>query len=141
MKSKLINKLVLAILMLMPLAVSAQEYSVIVHPSNEAAFDSEEVKRIFLVKQKTFSNGKQALPVSIKPPSDKRDAFHSKILEKTDSQLRTYWAMLVFSGKAVPAKEVENEREVVELVATNPNVIGYVSSSAVNEQVKQVLNF
>lgn len=119
----------------------AQSYSVIVHPSNNADFDADIVKRIFLAKQKTFSDGKRAFPANIKPPSDKRDAFQDKILHKSDNQVRTYWAMLVFSGKAIPAKLVETEEQMLDLVAHNPGVIGYVSANSVNDRVKAVLEF
>ena len=122
-------------------AALAENYSVIVHPSNNAPFDSGTVQRIFLSKEKTFSNGNPAIPIDIKPPSDQRENFREIIIQKSASQIRSYWTMLVFSGKGAPPKEAASEKEVADLVAKKPNMIGYVSSSIVSPDVKVVLTF
>jgi len=44
-------------------------------------------------------------------------------------------------GKGTPPKELENDSEVIKMVAANPNTIGFVSASAVSDDVKVVLNF
>lgn len=119
----------------------ADEFVVIVHPSNDAQLDKGTVQRIFLAKEKVFSDSKEAIPVNIEMSSPERQAFNSNIINKNDSQIRSYWSMLVFSGKGAPPKEVPDEKAMLELVATNPNVIGYVSQDQVNDSVKVVLPF
>jgi len=123
-----------------PLAM-AEGYSVIVHPSNSAEFDKGTVERIFLSKEKTFTNGQQAVPIEIQQPSTHRDYFQETIIRKTDSQVRSYWAMLMFSGKGTPPKEVASEAEVLELISKNPNTLGYIPSDMVTADVKVVLSF
>ncbi|MCK5790753.1 MAG: phosphate ABC transporter substrate-binding protein [Alcanivorax sp.] len=131
----------LVALMLHAPPVFAEQYAVIVHPSNAADFDSNIIGRIFLTKQKTFSTGADAIPIELKHPSKSRQLFHQKIIKKSDAQIRSYWTMLLFSGKGTPPKEVPSEQKVLELVAGNPNMVGYVSAQAVNDQVKVVLRF
>lgn len=123
-----------------PLAM-AESYSVIVHPSNNADFDKGTVERIFLSKEKTFTNGQPAVPIEIQQPSEHRDYFQETIIRKTDSQVRSYWAMLVFSGKGTPPKEVASEAEVLELISKNPNTLGYIPTSMVTPNVKVILSF
>lgn len=119
----------------------AEDFVVIVHPSNDAQLDKDTVQRIFLSKEKAFTNGKEAIPVNIQAPAEQRAAFDKNIIDKNESQMRSYWSMVVFSGKGTPPKEVPDEKAVVELVATNPNVIGYVSSDQVTDKVKAVFAF
>lgn len=123
-----------------PLAM-AEGYSVIVHPSNTGDFDKNAVARIFLSKEKTFPNGQQALPVDIKPPSEHHDYFQKTIIDKTDNQLQSYWAMVVFSGKGTPPKEVDSAAQMLKLVSENPNLMGYIPSSMVTSEVRMVLSF
>ncbi|WP_205623836.1 hypothetical protein [Pseudoalteromonas rubra] len=40
------------------------EVVVIVHPSNDSSFDKDEIKKIFLGKTKSFSNGRNAILIS-----------------------------------------------------------------------------
>jgi len=62
-------------------------------------------------------------------------------VKKTQSQYTAYWAKLMFTGKGIPPKEIESEKELVMLVSKNPNLIGYVDASAVTDDVRVVARF
>ena len=49
------------------------------------------------------------------------------------------WSRLVFSGRALPPKELGSDADVVKAVAADPSAVGYVDSSAVNSSVRAVL--
>lgn len=119
----------------------ADTYAVIVHPDNNANFDPDVVARIFLSKEKTFSNGEQAVPLHINRDSEIRSLFMSAFIGKSDSQVRSYWTMLLFSGKGHPPKEVESSADMIDLIANNVNLIGYVRADEVTDKVKVVANF
>lgn len=121
--------------------VYADGFVVIVHPSNDSRLDKGTVQRIFLSKEKSFSNGKEAVPINIEAPADPRQAFDQNIIEKNESQIRSYWSTVMFSGKGAMPKEVPDQQEVLKLVASTPNAIGYVSSDQVTDKVKVVLPF
>lgn len=142
MKRELKTLLTLSIMLFgfNPLAM-AEGYSIIVHPSNGASFDRGTVERIFLSKEKTFTNGQPAVPIELQQPSTHRNYFQESIIRKTDSQVRSYWAMLMFSGKGTPPKEVASESDVVNLVSKNPNMLGYIPSRLVTPDVTVVLEF
>ncbi|ACK45809.1 conserved hypothetical protein [Shewanella baltica OS223] len=114
---------------------------VIVNPSNTDAIDQKSIENIFLGKTKTFSGGAQAVPVNLDSAMPLRETFDTKVLGKSSSQLKSYWSQKVFTGKGTPPKEVSSGAEMIKLVASNPNIIGYIDSSEANDSVKVIAEF
>lgn len=114
--------------------------AVIVHPSNGDSIDKKAIENIYLGKTKSFPGGSQAVPVNLEG-GPVREAFDSNVLGKSSSQLKSYWSQKVFTGKGTPPKEVTTPDEVIGLVSSNPNIIGYIDSSQVNGSVKVVAEF
>lgn len=117
------------------------EISVVVHPSNAASLDQSVISRIFLGKLKSFPGGEQAVPINQAESSATTDSFNKSVLKKSGSQLKAYWSKLVFTGKGTPPKVMASDQEVIDLVKSNPNIIGYVDSSAVTGDVKVIATF
>ena len=63
------------------------------------------------------------------------------MLNKSGSQLKSYWSKLVFTGKGTPPKVVANDAEVISLISANPNLIGYIDAAAVTGTVKVIAKF
>lgn len=61
------------------------------------------------------------------------------MLNKSANQLKAYWSKLVFTRKGNPPKEVKTDQEVITLVSANPDLIGYVDVSSVNDSIRVVL--
>ncbi|MGE6315219.1 phosphate ABC transporter substrate-binding protein [Shewanella baltica] len=114
---------------------------VIVNPSNTDAIDQKSIENIFLGKTKTFPRGAQAVPVNLDSAMPLRETFDTKVLGKSSSQLKSYWSQKVFTGKGTPPKEVSSGAEMIKLVASNPNIIGYIDSSEANDSVKVIAEF
>ena len=115
------------------------EIAVIVHPS--AGVDSltqDDVARLFLGKSKSFPSGGQAVPINQNEGSAARDKFNESVCKKNASQYKAYWSQLVFTGKGTPPKDAGDDAAVKALIAANPNMIGYIDSSAVDATVKVV---
>lgn len=136
---KLLQKIALTTLMLgfMGSTVFA-EVAVIVNKSNNATISTDDIERIFLGKDKSFSDGSSAIPVNLNTSAAVRESFDDKALGKSTNQTKAYWSKLVFSGKGNPPKEVDSEAEMIELVSKNPSVIGYVDASNVTDAVRVV---
>jgi ABC-type phosphate transport system substrate-binding protein len=117
---------------------SLADIVVVVHPSNNAELDIKSVQRIFLGKEKKFSNGKEALPVNQVPSSAARSTFDTDTLGRSSTQIAAYWSKLVFTGKGIPPKELDNNEAVLAIVADNPNAIGYLDSASVSGAVKVI---
>lgn len=122
-------------------SVAQAEVAIVVHPSNAASIDQSSIARIFLGKMKSFPGAGQAVPLNQSESNAATAEFNSKVLKKSGSQLKAYWSKLVFTGKGTPPKAIVSDAEVIKLVSTNPNMIGYVDSSAVTENVKVVGKF
>jgi ABC-type phosphate transport system substrate-binding protein len=117
------------------------DVAVIVHPSQTfAAMSADDVSRIFLGKTNNFPGGVQAIAVNQDDGSATRVKFNETICKKNASQYKAYWSQLMFTGKGTPPKDVGKDAAVKALVAANPNMVGYIDSSAVDATVKVVLN-
>lgn len=139
---KLLKSSCAALLISMASSAAFAEVSVIVSASNpNANIDQNTVSKIFLGKTKSFPDGTQTVPVDQNEGSAAREAFNDQILNKSDSQLKSYWSRLIFTGKGTPPKESGTDAEIKALVANNPNIIGYIDSAAVDGTVKVVHKF
>lgn len=117
------------------------EISIIVHPQNRNAIDEKYLQRIFLGKVETFPDGMEAVPIAQAPNTPSAKYFNHSILKKDEEQLNSYWARIIFTGKGRPPKAVISDAKVLELVSQNPNLVGYVDSSAVTGAVKVISKF
>ena len=138
---KIFLKIAASILVLLPSLVLA-EVVVIVHPSNAVgSMSSEQVSQLFLGKVGTFAGGGSAIVIDQKEGLAVRDSFYGKVANKNAAQMNAYWSQLIFTGKGQPPKAVADGIEVLELVADNPNLIGYIDASEVDDTVKVVASF
>lgn len=116
---------------LLALASLAQaEVAVIVNPGASKAPSQAEVANIFLGKDKSMKG------VDQKDWSATKNTFYNVVTNKSESQLKSYWSGLVFTGKGQPLPSVVGDAEVVARVAAEADAIGYVDSAAVNDSVK-----
>ncbi len=117
------------------------EVEIIVHPSNASAMDKDAIKRIFLGKTRAFPGGGEAVPVSLKEGSPENADFTKSVLSKTPKQLKAYWAKMVFTGKGTPPRQMDSPSKLLELIAANPSLIGFVPAGTANATVKVVGKF
>lgn len=117
------------------------EYVVVVNPGNASPIEKKDIENLFLGKTKSFPDGSSAHPVNQQETADIRAAFDTNVLGKSSAQMKAYWAKLVFTGKAVPLKELASDAEVISTVAGDPAAIGYVDSKSVTGSVKVVTQF
>jgi ABC-type phosphate transport system substrate-binding protein len=137
-----IKQTILALLLSTASLIASAETAVIVAANNaNGAIDKTTVSKIFLGKTKSFPDGSQAVPIDQDDGSAVRENFNSSILGKSSSQLKSYWSRLIFTGKGTPPKQLGTDADVKSLVSSNPNMIGYIDSSAVDSSVKVVLKF
>lgn len=118
-------------LALLGVAVLAQaEVSVIVNPGATKAPSQSEVANIFLGKDKSMKG------VDLKDWTPTKESFYSAVTNKNESQLKSYWSGLIFTGKGQPMASVADDAAVVAKVAAEADAIGYIDSAAVNDSVK-----
>ncbi|MEJ2613087.1 MAG: phosphate ABC transporter substrate-binding protein, partial [Candidatus Thiodiazotropha sp.] len=98
-----------------------------------------QVSNIFLGKTSSFPNGDKAIAIDQKDGSSEWIDFYKKVSGKSGSQLKSYWAKLIFSGRKQPPKQLADSSEVKKSVSSNPSQISYIAEEAVDSSVKVVL--
>lgn len=139
------RRLTLRLLLLLTAGLSSlpalAEYVIIVHPDTNVNLTQQDVERIFLAKTKTFPQGGIATPVNCLEGEKIRVTFDQRVIGKNESQMKSYWAKLIFTGKALPIKQLSCDREIVEFVAKHPGAIGYVDINSADNSVRKLFSF
>lgn len=103
------------------------------------ALSKDEAAALYLGKTSTLPAGGSAKLYDLADSNPQREKFYQAATGKSASQVKSVWSRLVFSGRAVPPKELGNDAAMVKAVAADPSAVGYVDSSAVNGSVRAVL--
>ncbi len=121
-------------------AQSAIGFKVVVHPSNPTTeLSRAEISRLFLKKDTLWDHAGTVAPVDLVPNNRTRQRFSKAIHGREVRRVQSYWLRLIFSGRAAPPPELDQERQVLEFVANDRQAIGYVSSTTtVGKDVKVV---
>jgi ABC-type phosphate transport system substrate-binding protein len=114
------------------------EVAIIVNTGNSSQISDNDIKRMFLGKNKKFANGESVKAINLKSGNEIRSDFEKKVLGKSSSQVKAYWSKLIFSGKAKPLKEFASDSEVISWVSSTPNAIAYIDASKVDDSVKVI---
>jgi len=117
------------------------DVAIVVHPSNTSDFNKSTIKKLFLGKSKSFSNGRVALLLSSSATAAATKEFNKKVIGKSNSQVNAYWSKMIFTGKGTPPQQLPSPAEIVSAISVNPDAIGYMDTSAVTSAVKVVATF
>lgn len=140
-------RLFLAILLALPPALSikasfaqAETPIVIVAGAGSAISElsKEQAEQLYLGRASTLRGG---TPVSLAdlPPGPTRDRFYAKLTGKNPSQVRAHWSRMVFTGRALPPREVADAEQLRSLLAADPDLIGYLPTTAADDRLKILL--
>lgn len=121
-------------------ACAAQaEMVVIVNPDSGVEFlNDNDLINIYMGHYQKLPSGITAFPVDL---TSERESFYSELVNKTLPEINSYWARLVFSGRASPPRQVRDPAEMVDIVGSNRGAIGYVDRALVNDSVTIVYTF
>ena len=112
---------------------------VVVNPSNPVEQLSHgEVVDIYMGRRATFPDGRTALPVDLPSDSPLRASYYQLLVDKTVPQINSYWARLLFTGRATPPRVLSDLASVLETVGENRDAIGYADSDHLSPGVKVV---
>ena len=122
-------------------SIASAEVAVIVNPDNGDEISKDYVQKIYLAKTKVFPSGHTAIPVDQTEGSATRIEFLTKVIEKDEAQMKSYWTRLIFTGKGVPPNALADDSKVKDLVSRNPDAIGFIDAASVDGTVKVVGKF
>ena len=123
-------KTTLAGLALAATAAQAEVAVIVSAKSTATTMKADEIASIYLGKSNAMKPVDNATPV--------RAQFYSRVAGRDEGQVKAIWSKLVFTGKAMPPKELPSSAEVVKAVAADPNAIGYIDKTAIDPTVKVV---
>lgn len=104
---------------------------IVVHTSNTAdSVSKAKVADLFLKRVTRWENGRVVTAVDQSEKSPVRTSFTKDLLGKEVAWVKSYWQKMIFSGRATPPAELPSDQEVLNLVRTNPDAIGYVADTA-----------
>lgn len=110
--------------------------------ANKAAktFDvtNDQLKQLFLDETTIVVNGVKLRPIDAPPGSDVRRDFYKIVAQRSNTQMKSYWARMVFTGKGVPPETSASELEVEKTVAQSEQKIGYLSHKPTDPNVQIV---
>lgn len=106
--------------------------------SSVKSLSKSDVAALYLGKTTSLPGGGHAKLYDLADANPGREMFYQAATGKSASQVKSVWSRLVFSGRALPPKELSNDAAVVKAVAADPDAIGYVNASAVDGSVQTV---
>jgi ABC-type phosphate transport system substrate-binding protein len=122
-----------------PAATGELELAVIVHPSRAAQLTPETVKRIYLKRQRFWSDGHAIVAINQEVATPAREAFTRLVFGDEAVRLPAYWNEQYFHG-VLPPIILGSEEAVVRYVASRPDAIGYVDARHVDASVATALS-
>lgn len=107
----MVKKFLLCLALSLFAGLAAAEYAVIVN--KDLPFDSLElieIQNIYLAKTGSFPDGSWVIPVDQEKGTPQRLAFYESVLERSESQIKSYFSRLVFTGKGSPPEPLKAMR-------------------------------
>ena len=102
-----------------------------------AEINKSDLAEIFTGASTSFSDGSQAVPVTLKG-GPVHEAFLKEYVGKKELLFRGNWRVLVFEGKGTMPKAFAGDEELLHYIATVPGAIGYVGTAPHGGQVKVI---
>jgi ABC-type phosphate transport system substrate-binding protein len=134
-----LSKYYFIVLVLIAAASTQAQVAVIANKSvSESSISSGKLNDIYSLRAKTWGNGKEIVPVTLKSENESVKKFFSAF-GKSLMEMKKLWMKLQLTGEGQPPASVGSEDEVVSKVASTPGAIGFVSSDKVNSSVKVLL--
>ncbi len=113
---------------------------VITHNSNPIpGLTVEELGRIYLGKQKKFTNGEYIKLSSQAPGSAIRKRFFKEVLDMSEDKVDRYWAKRKYVRNVPFPVKLKGDAAVKAWVASTPNSLGYIDSGSLDHSVKILL--
>ncbi|HEX6088307.1 MAG TPA: hypothetical protein VF266_27495 [Thermoanaerobaculia bacterium] len=115
-------------------------FRVVVHASNPVvSMTRAELSAIYMKRTRSWADGSEIVPVDHAQLSPLRERFSRAVHGKSVAYVTRYWQRLIFSGRAVPPRELRSDAAVLELVRRHAEGIGYVDArTPLGEGVKAI---
>jgi hypothetical protein len=102
-------------------------FRVVVHASNPVvAVTRGELSAIYMKRTRSWPDRREIVPVEPLSTSRVRERFSRVVHGKSVAFVTRYWQRLIFSGRAIPPRELRSDAAVLAFVRTHADSIGYI---------------
>lgn len=98
----------------------------------------QDVARLFLGKKMIVADGNKLVPLNLSESDPIYEEFSRRVLKKSVSQLRAYWAKLIFTGKARPPTVVSRE-QLIDSITNDSSYIGYLDEKKEEYNIRWII--
>lgn len=135
--SRLLRHFSAMLVLAVVLPPAAADVVVVVSPQNPlSSMSRRQVEDIFLGKSQRFPDGRPAVPFDQVAGSGAQAEFYQFVSGKRASEIKAYWAKMIFTGRGQPPAAVGNDAQMKQALAAQPNAVGYLDRQAVDASVK-----
>jgi hypothetical protein len=113
------------------------QVSVVVSASSPARPSERDIVEMFVGLRTRWPDGRRVQLVD-QEETPAGHQFYSAFLRQPASRVRRELTRLVFSGEALPVWRLDGSPAVKRAVAANPQSIGYIATSSLDETVREV---
>lgn len=98
------------------------------------SLEQSQIKNIFLGKLAKWPDGSSVKFVTLR--GETHSKFLKRYIQRTESQYKTYWKKMLFTGKGLPPKQYETSDEVIHHIAGMEGAVGYIEKEAATDDIK-----
>lgn len=117
----------------------AEDLLLVTHSDSNISISRDHLKRLFFGKISSLPNGRKVTAVVFTKNELQFQQFTKKYLGRTSQQIRSFWAKQLFTGKGTLPVQVKSMQEMIELVSSSDEYIGYIPADALQAPL-QVLD-
>jgi ABC-type phosphate transport system substrate-binding protein len=118
---------VLVMLAALPVRSGEEAFRVVVHRNNPIeSITRAKLSSIYMKRTRSWGDGCEIVPVDQPASSPVRERFSRAIHGKNVAYVTRYWQRLIFSGRGVPPRQLQNDAAVLALVKNSREAIGYI---------------
>lgn len=131
--------LVLFFLLLSETSAYSAELVIITNPkSGVGKLSHDEAVDIFMGRSHQLASGLTILPIDLPADQNEKADFYRLLINKSPSEVISYWARLHFSGRNNPPTEAKSISKAIEFVSQTPGAFAYVKKSMIDDKVRVV---
>lgn len=115
------------------------DYFIVVNEKNPVQqLSHKEALHLFMGRSRQFPGGGAAVAYDM-PDMPQREGFYRALGGMSLSQVTSYWARLMFSGRSLPPQRLEHAAAMAEQVGRDPLAIGWLPEPPKQKGVRTVL--
>ncbi|MDX1802999.1 MAG: hypothetical protein R3292_02885 [Alcanivorax sp.] len=81
----------------------------------------------------------KVLALDLPDNSALRDRFYQQAVGKSASQVKTFWARMIFTGRGVPPRQVGGVSDMINTLRHQPDTLGYLPEGKVPSDLKVLM--